>query len=75
MTGEQEYPFAIRGRVSAASADEAHGRVLRALRIFGFGEVGDGSLWLDRPKGPMDDVGMALGDVMFSVDEIEVDDP
>lgn len=68
-------PFVIRGEVTAETREQALDRVMRMLRVVGFADVGDGSLWLNRPSGPMDDVGMALGEDTYSVTSIEIGEP
>jgi len=68
----KEYAYRIEGRIEADSPNEARGRVVRVMRVLGFADIGDGSLWLNRPSGAMDDVGMALGELTIRIDAIEV---
>lgn len=67
-----EFTFEVKGRVTAKDREQALERLSRALRIFGFGDIGDGSLWLDRPKGSKDDLGMALAGMDLYIDDIEI---
>ena len=64
--------FSITGRVDAETPDQARDRVLRLLRHVGFKDIGDGTLWLERPAGPFDDAGMALAEETFYVDTLEI---
>ena len=67
-----EYAYKVDGRIEADSADEAHRRLERVMRVLGFADIGDGSLWLNRPRDAKDDVGMALGELTIYIDGIEV---
>lgn len=72
---DKRFTFTITGDVSADDDDEARSRVLRLLGILGFRDIGDGTLWLDRPSGPFDDLGMALGELTFDVTGVSISSP
>jgi hypothetical protein len=67
-----ELTFAIRGRVEAADETQATERLMRMLKVFGFTDIGDGGLWLDRPRDARDDYGIALGEITCYVDSVDV---
>jgi hypothetical protein len=68
----QKLTFTIRGRIVARDVEEGTERLLRALRVFGFEDLGDGSLWLNRPRNGLDDTGMALGEMSIEIDDLDV---
>jgi hypothetical protein len=70
---DRDWRFTISGTVTARDQASAVARIRRTLTVLGFRDVGDGTLWLDRPSGPRDDLGMALGEIMLSVDDLGIE--
>ncbi|MGH2820501.1 MAG: hypothetical protein ACRDJ5_07600 [Actinomycetota bacterium] len=73
MAEEPTYRFTITGTVTAPSRQTAWDRIHVALRTFGFSDVGDGTLWLNRPRDRDDIEGRLLGAAMISVLDLTVD--
>ncbi len=69
---ESEFTFTITGTVTAESEAEARERVAKMLRVAGFGHVGDGTLWLERPPSRFDDAGMTLGEMTVDAEDVEI---
>ena len=68
---EKAYRYTITGTINALSEFEARTRVVRVLNVLGFEDIGDGTLWLNRPRSAYDDHGMALGEITMYVDDVE----